>query len=438
MARPANTKHETRLAAPKRSGGGNTKPLVGLLLSWFAANARDLPWRRTQDPYAIWVSEIMLQQTQVKTVMPYWERWMRELPTIESLAKASPDKIHKLWEGLGYYTRVRNMQKAAQEIVAKNKIDVYARPHPGPLPRGEGETLERFRQVPRDKAQSNTSRMPNSNCASIDPGSIIDGPQFPNCFEEVLALSGIGRYTAGAICSIAFNQPTPILDGNVIRVLTRIFGIAENPREKNANAHLWDLAQELVIHAARNTEHVSPCSHLNQSLMELGALICTPRDPKCLLCPVSKHCFAYRNQRVNDFPNLDKRPTATARRFAAFVVENRGDFLVRQRPVGVVNAHLWEFPNIELNGAPANPAAAARELLGFAPKELKPLCTIKHTITRYRITVETFHVQKTETRSSKGTWLPLAELHKLSFPSAHKKILDCLHKAAELSHTTKG
>src|SRR5262249_55322038 len=153
--------------------------------------------------------------------------------------------------------------------------------------------------------------------------------KFPNNFDDVLALSGIGRYTAGAICSIAFNQPTPILDGNVIRVLTRVFGISENPREKIANEHLWTLAQQLVTDAALNDQKSksknpkSPaCSHLNQSLMELGALICTPRDPKCLLCPISKHCFAFKNNRVNDFPNLDKRPTATARRFAAFVVEN--------------------------------------------------------------------------------------------------------------------
>ena len=177
MPRAATTKLETR----------NSKQLVPSLLAWFAQNARDLPWRRTRDPYAIWVSEIMLQQTQVKTVIPYWERWMRELPTIESLAKASPDKIHKLWEGLGYYTRVRNMQKAAQFIEQTH------------------------------------------------------GGKFPQTFDDVLALPGIGRYTAGAICSIAFNQPTPILDGNVIRVLTRVFGIEENPREKKPtrNSGTW-------------------------------------------------------------------------------------------------------------------------------------------------------------------------------------------------------
>ena len=354
---------------------------------------------------------------------------MRELPTIESLAKAAPEKIHKLWEGLGYYTRVRNMQKAAQFIVSESRrrgdgfqtdleradksVLRAVSPPPGPLPWGEGETLSRVQKDQRTQTQSDACR-------------------FPNSFDEVLALPGIGRYTAGAICSIAFDQPMPILDGNVIRVLTRVFGIAENPKEKTANAKLWDLAQELVLHAKRNTQHASPCSHLNQSLMELGALICTPREPKCLVCPISKHCFAFQNNRVSDFPNLEKRAAPTQRRFAAFVLENRGKFLVRQRPEGVVNGHLWEFPNIELNGAPTDPTGAARELFGVAPKEIKPLCTIKHSITRYRITVEAFRAETSAAAASRlkaelrTQWLPLSELHQLSFPSAHKKILKAL------------
>src|SRR6201998_4602544 len=154
--------------------------IVKYLLEWFLTGARDLPWRRTHDPYAIWVSEIMLQQTQVRTVIPFWERWLRELPTIEATAKAPSAKIHKLWEGLGYYTRVRNLQKAAQQILAQQN------------------------------------------------------GQFPRDYESILALPGIGRYTAGAIPSIAFDQPNPILAGNVIRVLTRLFGIRQNPHEKAA------------------------------------------------------------------------------------------------------------------------------------------------------------------------------------------------------------
>jgi A/G-specific adenine glycosylase len=402
-----------------------TKPLVSALLHWFAANARDLPWRRTRDPYAIWVSEIMLQQTQVKTVIPYWERWMRELPTIAALAQASPDKIHKLWEGLGYYTRVRNMQKAAQQIIAE---------HAG---------------------------------------------KFPQTFDAVLALPGIGRYTAGAICSIAFNQPMPILDGNVIRVLTRVCGIKSDPREKQTNARLWRLAEELVTHAkpqaegrdsaprcpdaaARRAYQNNSCSHLNQSLMELGALICTPRAPNCVACPVQELCVAHKKNLQDHLPNLGKRVAATERRFTAFVVERNGKFLVRQRPEGVVNAHLWEFPNVEVesgegrsrhskhtaisqtkNGAQRTDAPYQQN--DFHTISEKPLVVIKHSITRYRITLEAWRAElaknpparedarptesivKRKARPAlRGEWRTRAELHTLAFTSAHKKIVAAL------------
>ncbi len=336
------------------------------MLAWFATDARDLPWRRTRDPYAIWVSEIMLQQTQVKTVIPFWERWLRELPDIAALAAAPPEKIHKLWEGLGYYTRVRNMQKAAQQILAT---------HAG---------------------------------------------KFPRDFDAVLALPGIGRYTAGAICSIAFNQPTPLLDGNVIRVLTRIFGISKNPKEKSTNAQLWQLAEELVTRA-KQIEPRSPrptpnASHLNQSLMELGALICTPRIPQCEVCPVKKLCVARRDGLVDQLPNLDKRAAATARHFVAFIVERDGKFLVRQRPAGVVNAHLWEFPNEEI-------AAPTNSLEFRVPERTKTLCTIHHSITRYRITLAAYRAETLPRKKPAGIWRTPAELDQLAFTSAHRKIL---------------
>lgn len=351
--------------------------LVFALLSWFASDARDLPWRRTRDPYATWVSEIMLQQTQVKTVIPYWERWMFELPTIETLARAHPDKIHKLWEGLGYYTRVRNMQKAAQQIITE---------HAG---------------------------------------------LFPQNFDAVFALPGIGRYTAGAICSIAFNQPTPILDGNVIRVLTRVYGIKTDPREKQTNAQLWQLAEELVRRATHNAQHTFPCSHLNQSLMELGALICTPRSPNCAACPVRKLCVARRENLQDQLPNLGKRTAATARHFLAFVAEYRGRFLVRQRPSDVVNAHLWEFPNVETNGE-ANPAKVFESVFKIKPATLEKLCTVKHSITRYRITLEAHHVRSSKSpKSPPGVWRTAAECEALAFTSAHKKIRSKLRPAAE-------
>jgi A/G-specific adenine glycosylase len=356
--------------------------IVKNLLAWFSENARDLPWRRMRDPYGIWVSEIMLQQTQVKTVLPFWERWMRALPTIEAAARANSHTIHKLWEGLGYYTRVRNLQKAAQLILQKHD------------------------------------------------------DQFPKRFEDILALPGIGRYTAGAISSIAFNQPEPILDGNVMRVLTRIFGIAENPREKETNQRLWRIAEELVSDSKlKNQKSKSACSHLNQSLMELGALVCLPRNPQCASCPVKKLCVAFKEGRVAELPNLEKREKATARTFVAFVVEHDGRFLVRQRPEGVVNAHLWEFPNIEIlsqngdekNGTVGNEHAAfarAAEDLGIEFKNVRRICSVKHSITRYRMTLEAFGMKSRKMpRISDAVWLSHSRLDSLPFTSAHRKIL---------------
>jgi len=362
---------------PKRRSGATAAKLVSELLDWFAANARDLPWRRTRDPYAIWVSEIMLQQTQVKTVIPFWDRWLRELPTIEAAANAPSAKIHKLWEGLGYYTRVRNLQKAAQAVVAQH-----------------------------------------------------DG-KFPENFDAVLALPGIGRYTAGAICSIAFNQPTPILDGNVIRVFTRIFGIAENPKEKATNTRLWQLAEELVLRSSLVTRHPPlACSHLNQSLMELGALVCTPRNPQCLVCPVKKLCAAFKENRVDELPNLGKRAAATARYFLAFAVEVNGNFLVQQRPAGVVNAQLWEFPNVEVTGSKPDAAALFQRLFSVKPKTIQPLRTVKHSITRYRITLEAFSIslEKPPAKVS-GRWLASEGFDSLAFASAHKKLASAAAKS---------
>jgi A/G-specific adenine glycosylase len=359
-----------------------TQSIVEALLSWFVKNARDLPWRRTRAPYAIWISEIMLQQTQVKTVLPYWERWMRALPSVAALARARPEKVHKLWEGLGYYTRVRNMQRAAKIIQSEH-----------------------------------------------------DG-KFPKDFEDILALPGIGRYTAGAICSIAFNQPKPILDGNVIRVLTRLFGINGNPRERSVSDALWSLAESLVVHATCRAEaqseggsHITHhASFFNQSLMELGALVCVPQAPRCTDCPLKRSCVAFRTGRANALPNLPARGKPTQRNFAAFVATRRGKFLVRQRPPGIVNAHLWEFPNAELVRGNGDLKHLAQSILGHRPAALEPLCTIKHSITRYRITLEAFRVGGTSgariVNGQQNTrWLAPAQLRKLPFTSAHRKIL---------------
>ena len=427
-------RHATRNSDESRAGTPHApapQQIVPSLLAWFAVHARDLPWRRTRDPYAIWVSEIMLQQTQVKTVIPYWDRWMRELPTIESLAVAKPGEIHKLWEGLGYYTRVRNMQKAAQQIVRLEKQKAESRKQ-----KGEGRQHRTLNVEHRTLNESDSA--PHNSC------------QFPTDFDDILGLPGIGRYTAGAIASIAFNQPAPILDGNVIRVLTRLHGIAADPREKKTNARLWQLAEELVCAAAGDTQHAAPinreqarnthegikskitikiknpaappCSALNQSLMELGALICTPRSPSCSACPVAGNCIALRENRVEKIPRPKQRAAVTARRFLAFVIGRDGRLLVRQRADGVVNAHLWEFPNVEAKARDAV-AVVVEKHFGVKPRLVEKLCVVKHSITRYRITTEAHCVSFDEPCAGvPGVWRTPAQLHKLPFTAAHRRI----------------
>jgi len=339
---------------------------------WYLANARDLPWRREpyfRDAYCVYVSEIMLQQTQVKTVIPYWERWMQHFPTIASLAVADEQRVLKLWEGLGYYTRARNLQKAARIICEKHSA------------------------------------------------------RFPRAFDDILALPGIGRYTAGAIASIAYGDPTPILDGNVIRVLSRQFAIEGDPKSSANQTRLWYLSTQLV------TASNSP-SALNQGLMELGATICTPREPQCRACPIRRTCEAFRLNRVTEFPQIPERKKPRQRKFIAYIFHHGDSVLVRQRSSNVVNGNLWEFPNFEiLRGK------AAAEKSRFSSLHLRPFATIKHTITNNRITLtaKTAHLNgeaATIATDLAAEWRTISELEKLPFSSAHSKLRALLRSSS--------
>jgi A/G-specific adenine glycosylase len=346
------------------------RKLVTRLLNWFDQSARGLPWRRAEDPYAIWISEIMLQQTRVATVIPYWRRWMKAMPNVSALARARPQQVLKLWEGLGYYTRARNAQQAARIIVKKF------------------------------------------------------GGKFPSAFADVLALPGIGPYTAGAICSIAFNQPRPVLDANVARVLGRIFATGPSPREKPARAALWQLAGRIVNSAAGAGP--KGCSRINQALMELGALLCLPRQPACALCPAVKLCAAHRTGQVQQLPALAPRPARARRRFLAFIVQNKNRFLAKQRPSGVVNADLWEFPNVEIAFEEKNLAAAA---LPFALRDKRPQLRLRHSITRYDIHLEAYRARAAGHAIKSlnlGVWLTAAQIRRLPFTAAHRRISQTL------------
>ncbi len=257
------------------------------LLEWYHGQKRDLPWRRHRNPYYIWVSEIMLQQTRVDTVIPYFERFITQFPTVEALADAPEEEVLKCWEGLGYYSRARNLQQAAKQV------------------------KEQY------------------------------GGQVPNDREAVFGLKGVGPYTAGAILSIAFNRPEPAVDGNVMRVLSRYFLIEDDIAKGPTRVKMERLAAELIPEGE--------ASHFNQALMELGALVCTPKSPRCLICPVMEHCQARLAGCETVLPVKTKaKPPRPEARLAA-LVEGRGAHagrvLIRQRPASGLLARMWELPH---------------------------------------------------------------------------------------------
>ncbi|WP_211748373.1 A/G-specific adenine glycosylase [Paenibacillus sp. Marseille-Q4541] len=258
------------------------------LLNWYMENKRDLPWRRHRDPYYIWVSEIMLQQTRVETVKPYFERFITRFPTISDLAEAPEEDVLKLWEGLGYYSRARNLQAAAKQVLE------------------------------------------------------LHGGEVPNQKDAVFNLKGVGPYTAGAILSIAFNQPEPAVDGNVMRVLSRYFLIEDDIMKGSTRVKMETLAQELIPQGR--------AGDFNQALMELGALVCTPKSPHCLTCPVMEMCKGRIEGREDTLPVKKKaKPPRPEQRIAALVtgtLQNEGKVLVRQRPQTGLLAKMWELPHV--------------------------------------------------------------------------------------------
>lgn len=362
----------TLAASPRpRSSGSRARArfaeLAHRIATWFEQNGRDLPWRRTTDPYAIWVSEIMLQQTQVKTVIPYWERWMARFPTIQALRDAAEGDILKAWEGLGYYSRVRNMHRAAREICERH------------------------------------------------------GGKFPDDYDAILALSGIGRYTAGAIASMAFGQPQPILDGNVERVLSRVFAVRGQVKSSTVSKRLWRLSASLVRAVAQSNGRLS-ISSLNQGLMELGALVCLPRTPRCDVCPLRGDCLAAKRGQVSKFPSPPPKKEVRRRHAFSYVLRCGDQVLVRQRPIGQVNAGLWEFPTFES----ANDTAAHPAPLASLP--LTPFHSVRHTITHHRIHLQSWQARVPKTSGPKlakslhAQWVAQSSLSALPFSSAQSKL----------------
>jgi A/G-specific adenine glycosylase len=369
------------------------------LLAWFKQFQRDLPWRRTSDPYAIWLSEIMLQQTRVAAVIPYFERFLQHFPTIQDLAAAPEEDVLRLWAGLGYYSRARNLQNAARQIVAL---------HNGAFPSDETNALE---------------------------------------------LSGIGNYTAAAILSIAFGKNLAVLDGNVARVVARLGAIRGDLRAGNRWLELQNAATKLL-----DPEHPGDW---NQAMMELGATLCTPRAPQCLLCPVNEFCEARKKGLVDVIPEKRKRRDTVQVLLAAIVFADSKDRTVLLPPPKVVKSstgsedipallsRMWHFPTIQLSGHTVlkqkrsrsagqptkkdTPTCAAVELQKYVeaeflsgrklPTDLQPLKQVRHAVTYRAITLLSFLAKVPKLpRIAGAKILPLADLSSVPVSNLTRKV----------------
>lgn len=317
-----------------------------------------MPWRETKDPYKIWISEIMLQQTQVQTVIPYYERWTKRFPDLRTLAGASEGEVMKYWAGLGYYRRARMIHKTAKALVETH---------------GKKAAM-------------------------------------PSTVEELLKLHGIGRYTAGAIASIAFDLKAPIVDGNVIRILTRIFGIKDDVAKPKTIAKIWEISESLL--PDKNT------GDFNQAMMELGATVCMPQNPKCGICPVRKNCAAYASGNPEGFPFKSNREKLEKIKTAALILRKGGKVLLERQPSEGRWGGLWMFPH-----GKSREEVAKR----FKAGESKKALTVSHGFTKYQVSLEVFETKIGNILCENGQrWFEIEKLADMPLPAPHKKIAEHL------------
>lgn len=333
----------------------NLESIIEPLVIWYQENKRDLPWRKDVTAYKVWISEIMLQQTRVEAVKDYYQRFMREVPTIHDLAHIEEDRLLKLWQGLGYYNRARNLKKAAMKI----EKDYHG--------------------------------------------------EFPNAYELILDLPGIGSYTAGAISSLAFHRPVPAVDGNVLRVLSRVMG---SQQDISLNKTKQDLKQDLKM-----ILKPSFVSDFNQGLMELGALVCLPNGaPKCDRCPLKHLCIAYQEERTAILPIKSKKKKRTIENHTVLILAFQDQYAILKRPDQGLLASMYEFPNIE-------GSLSLEQVKKFLKKEsliistIEPLKKAKHNFTHREWHLSGFKVI-VENRSDKYLWVKQIDLENYSIPSA--------------------
>lgn len=334
------------------------------LLRWYEANGRDLPWRHTRDPYAIWLSEVILQQTRISQGTAYWQRFMEAWPTVEALAAATEDEVLKMWQGLGYYSRARNLHTAAQQIVALG--------------------------------------------------------QFPRTLEEIRRLKGVGDYTAAAIASLAFGVTAAAVDGNVYRVLSRLYAI-DTPINTTEGKHLFARLADELIHAAPQTalspqgDEASGASLFNQAMMDFGATQCTPQSPSCLLCPFMEDCEAHRRGLAEQLPVKLKKTKITTRHLIYIYVHCHGYTAIHRRGSGDIWQGLWEPPLFE--------DAPLPQWFGH----LKQLVTgVKHVLT-HRILLADFYLLDTDQRPplpDDYIWVPESSLSDYAVPRLVEKLVE--------------
>ncbi|MCL4141829.1 UNVERIFIED_CONTAM: hypothetical protein GTU68_013035, partial [Idotea baltica] len=350
------------------------KQLRANLAAWFAQERRELPWRENRDPYRIWISEAMLQQTRVETVIAYFERFLARFPRIEDLAGADEDDVLGLWSGLGYYSRARKLREAAIAVV---------RDHCG---------------------------------------------EFPRTRADALALPGVGPYTAGAVLSIAFDLPEPLVDGNVQRVFARLFALRDVAGGGPLQKKLWAFAEQLV-------PKDGGAGDWNQSLMELGATVCTPREPRCDSCPVAKLCRAKELGIARELPVPAPRKKPTDVKLQIFVAARAGELLLEKRPPKGRMAGLWQFPTLETS---PGDALFPTEFDGAAER-LKPgdsIGELRHAITRYAIRAEILAAEMAGRLPANWRWFQLDELAEAPLTGMAKKVLAKREKAKSLSVST--
>ncbi|HZZ76868.1 MAG TPA: A/G-specific adenine glycosylase [Gemmataceae bacterium] len=360
-------------------GAASRLQLRRRLLTWFRKNARQLPWRLNRDPYRIWISEVMLQQTQVATVIPYFARFLQQYPTLTQLARAEEQEVLRLWEGLGYYRRARDLLRAAKLLDAASHATI------------------------------------------------------PDDIDFVRTLPGFGRYTANAVLSQAFDRRLPILEANSQRVLCRLFAIDESPKHSAVQKMLWQLAESLL--PSKKT------GDFNQALMELGALVCTPMRPACDTCPLQRDCLAHRAGRQHDIPRRPDAVEITLIEEVAIIVRKRDRVLLVQRPDTGRWAGMWEMPHAPTDAnSPDVAALCLLDSLGLTGDIVGPLTTIRHSVTRFRITMTCLQAQHRSGRPNAASfaWVRPHELSTYPLATPQRRLAQVLATSMNLVEQAAG